>query len=134
MATVKHFEELRVWQKARLLCKNIFEIISTGPFSKDYKLKEQINGSSGSVMDNIAEGFGREGKAEFIQYLSIAHGSVCETKSQLYRALDRKYISEETFKNLESLIKEISGMIHNFITFLRASNIQGNKYRIKSNV
>ena len=132
MATVIYFEELRVWQKARLLCNKIFGIISTPPFSKDFKLKEQINGSSGSIMDNIAEGFGREGKAEFIQFLSIANGSVCETKSQLYRALDRNYITEETFKELEYLIREISGMIHNFISFLSASNIQGNKYRFKS--
>ena len=131
MATVKNFEELRVWQKARLLCQSIFEIITTPEFCKDYKLKDQINGSSGSIMDNIAEGFGREGKPEFIQFLSIAHGSACETKSQLYRALDRNYITEVKFKEIECLIREICGMLHNFISFLGASNIQGNKYRFK---
>ena len=132
MATIKYFEELRVWQKSRILCQFIFEIISTPIFSRDYKLKEQINGSSGSVMDNIAEGFGRQGKAEFIQFLSIANGSITETKSQLYRALDRKYITEEKFKEIEILIDEISGMLNNFISFLSASNIQGIKYKLKS--
>ena len=131
MATIRYFEELRVWQKARILCQIIFEIISTPQFSKDYKLKDQINGSSGSIMDNIAEGFGRQGKAEFIQFLSIANGSVTETKSQLYRALDRKYITEEKFKEIEKLIDEISGMLNNFIAFLSASNIQGIKYKLK---
>ena len=93
MATIKRFEELMIWKKARILCSEIHVLISVAPFSKDYKLKEQINGASGSIMDNIAEGFGRQGKLEFIQFLIYASGSACETKSQLYRALDRNYIT-----------------------------------------
>ena len=90
MSTIKNFEDLKVWQKSRILCQQIFEIIEEKNFSKDYKLKDQINGSSGSVMDNIAEGFGRQGNNEFINFLTISNGSVMEVKSQLYRALDRK--------------------------------------------
>jgi four helix bundle protein len=61
MATIQSFEDLKVWQKARLLCKEVFSLTSVGNFSKDFGLKDQINRSSGSIMDNIAEGFGRKG-------------------------------------------------------------------------
>lgn len=66
MATIHNFEDLKVWQKARLLCKAISSLVSVGNFSKDFRLKDQINRSSGSIMDNIAEGFGRKGNLEFI--------------------------------------------------------------------
>lgn len=92
---IKKFEDLGVWQEARELCKEIFNLISEGDFSKDYALINQINRSSGSVMDNIAEGFGRSGNKEFIQYLSISKASCMEVKSQLYRALDRNYLKTE---------------------------------------
>ncbi len=56
MATVQNLEELKVWQKSRLLCNEIYCLITNGRFSKDFALVDQINKSSGSVMDNIAEG------------------------------------------------------------------------------
>jgi len=92
MATVQRFEELFVWQKARELCQNIFRITNYELFSKDYKLRDQIRGSSGFIMDNIAEGYERNGNKEFIQFLYIVKGSCGETRSQLYRAFDGKYI------------------------------------------
>ena len=90
MATFARFEDIGAWQKSRILCQHISRIISNSDLVKDYKLKDQINGSSGSFMDNIAEGFGRGGNAEFIQFLEISHASAFETQSQLYRVLDRK--------------------------------------------
>ena len=86
---INKFEDLGVWQEARELCKEVYSLISEAEFSKDYALLNQINRSSGSVMDNIAEGFGRSGNKEFIQYLSVSKASCMEVKSQLYRALDR---------------------------------------------
>ena len=86
MATINKFEDLKVWQKARILCQEVFELIEKEKFCRDYKLKDQINGSSGSVMDNISEGFGRQGNIEFINFLTISNGSALEVKSQLYRA------------------------------------------------
>jgi len=131
MATINNFEELRVWQKARILCQEIYEIIEKEKFCKDYKLKDQINGSSGSVMDNIAEGFGRQGNNEFINFLTISNGSVLEVKSQLYRALDRKYITPEKFDELEKLIEEISKMIAALIIYLGKSDFRGKKFRAR---
>ena len=72
MATIRKFEELEIWQKARILSKEIFEFIEKGNFKKDYKLITQVNASSGSSMDNIAEGFERGSKLEFINFLTIA--------------------------------------------------------------
>ena len=101
MATLKSFEEMEVWKRARLFANEIYKITSIGSFVRDFKLRDQINGSSGSIMDNIAEGFERDGKKEFIQFLSIAKGSAGEVRSQLYRALDRKHISEMISRNLK---------------------------------
>ena len=90
MATVKRFEELEIWKLARKICDEIYQVSISTPLQKDYKLNNQIKGSSGSIMDNIAEGFERDGNREFIQFLSISRGSSGETRSQLYRVLDRK--------------------------------------------
>lgn len=75
MGTIKCFEDLNVWQKARIFCRKIFRITNYELFSKDYRLKDQLRASSGSIMDNIAEGFERDGNKEFIQFLQIAKGS-----------------------------------------------------------
>jgi four helix bundle protein len=98
MATIKKFQDLEVWQLARALNQAIFDLICGDAFVKDYALKDQINRSSGSIMDNIAEGFERGGNREFIQFLSIAKGSAAEVRSQLYRAMDRKYLEASQFE------------------------------------
>lgn len=81
MGTIQQFEDLEIWQNARGLCQDIFDIKESTPLKGDYKLYNQINGSSGSVMDNIAEGFERNGNREFIQFLSIAKASCGESRS-----------------------------------------------------
>src|SRR5205809_1207598 len=111
MATFKSFEEITAWQKARQFCNEVFCICEKTKLSTDYKLKDQVNGSSGSIMDNIAEGFGRGGNLEFIQFLEISHASACESQSQLYRILDRKYITGEKFNELYEIAEEIKRMI-----------------------
>jgi len=122
------FEELPIWQKARSLSGYIFEITSREPFSKDYRLRDQINASSGSVMDNIAEGFERSGNKEFVQFLFIAKGSCGETRSQGYRAFDFEYINQQTLDELLEKTKELSSEISNFIKYLRHSGMKGEKY------
>jgi four helix bundle protein len=94
MAAIQRLEDLA---KARELCQDVYRITNYELFSRDYRLRDQINASSGSVIDNIAEGYQRNGNKEFVQFLSIAKGSCGEVRSQLHRALDRKYIHQAEF-------------------------------------
>lgn len=97
MAGVRDFTELRIWQRSRSWSKNIFELTKRKSFATDRRLVVQINDSSESVMSNIAEGFGRGTQAEFITFLGYALGSLDETRSHLFAAFDRQYISEAEF-------------------------------------
>jgi len=129
MSTIQRFEDLEVWQLAREICKEIYVYVSRLPFRNDFKLKDQILGSSGSAMDNIAEGFERNGNKEFVQFLSIAKGSAGETRSQLYRALDQGYIADEEFNKTHERLIYLSGKISSFMTYLQHSGMKGTKYR-----
>lgn len=129
MATVHRLEELNVWKKAREFSGIIFRLTETGALSSDFDHRRQIRRSADSVMDNIAEGFGRGSRGEFIQFLGIAKGSLTESKSQLYRALDRHYIGKDTFDSVYRDADELSGMIVRFIGYLNATTIKGSKYK-----
>lgn len=129
MATLKNFEEMEVWKRARLFANEIYEVTLKGSFVKDYELRDQISGSSGSIMDNIAEGFERDGKKEFLQFLSIAKGSAGEVRSQLYRAKDRKHISSDEFEKLMNDALEISKQISGLMKYLSGSELKGIKYK-----
>lgn len=129
MATINKLEDLKVWQKARTLCQLISESTKLEQFSRDFKLKDQIQASSGSIMDNIAEGFGRQGNLEFINFLTIANGSALEVKSQLYRAFDKGYITPGRLEELITLTMEICKMLSSLISYLRNSNFKGQKFK-----
>ena len=129
MATIRQFEDLEAWKKARSLAQEVWKASNDGRFAKDYKLKDQISAASGSVMDNIAEGFDRGSRLEFLNFLSIAKGSAGEVKSQLYRALDRGYINSDKFDELYLLAEEISKMIGSFMDYLNKSNLKGTKFK-----
>ena len=127
----KRFEDVIAWQKSRVFAVEIYRVAHEGRFSRDFVLRDQICRAAISVMSNIAEGFGRGSKLEFINSLTIAKGEAEELKSQLYRGLDNKYFSEGLFEELyndsEFLIKKIGA----FISYLNKSNIRGQKFKEK---
>jgi four helix bundle protein len=128
MATISSFEDLKVWQLARELAREIYSLTSKGSFAKDFELKNQINKSAGSIMDNIAEGFERGGNKEFSQFLSISKGSCGEVRSQLYRALDRNHVPENELESAKNKALEVSRQLAGFITYLKNSDMRGVKY------
>ena len=128
MATITKFEDLEIWQRARELCEEVEILFQTTEIGKNYRLRNQMEGSSGSIMDNIAEGFNRDGNKEFHNFLSYSKGSAGELKSQIYRCYDKKYISEEKKnKLLESCDIQIN-KIGAFMFYLRKTEHKGQKF------
>lgn len=129
MATIHRFEDLEIWQLGRELAREMAEVSSSERWYRQFDLIDQIRRSSGSVPDNIAEGFERDGNKEFLQYLSIAKGSCGETRTQLYRALDRDLITESEFEHFQERAIFLSSKIAAFMRYLKSSSNKGNKYK-----
>ena len=128
MSSIKKFEDLKVWQKARELNLHIYKILNNPIFSKDFGLKDQIRRASISIISNIAEGFERNGNKEFNQFLSIAKASAGEVRSQLYITNDLNYISQDEFELIFNMLIEVSKMISGLMSYLKTTEIKGSKF------
>jgi four helix bundle protein len=129
MATITRFEDLEIWQLAMSQCRDFDLLIETTSLAKDFELRNQMNASSGSVMDCIAEGFERSGNSEFKNLLVIAKGSNGEFRSQLYRCLNRKYITPEKFNELYEKNVMLGKKIMTFIQYLQQTEFKGHRYK-----
>ena len=129
MATIKRFEDLEIWQHARELCKFINRLIERDKFKYNFSLKDQISRSSGSIMDNIAEGFERGGNKEFVNFLTYSKGSTGEVRSQSYRAFDIGLISQDEFDYLIKETNSLSERIGKLISYLRNTEYKGVKFK-----
>jgi four helix bundle protein len=129
VATVKRFEDLEIWQIERNLYQKISAIAERLRQKKEYRFAEQIKSATGSIMDNIAEGFDRTSRLEFLNSLCISKGESGGNKSQLYRLLDDMYIRNEEFKELYEDFDKLSGKIANFVKYLNNSKIKGLKFK-----
>ena len=129
MATIIRFEDVEAWKFAREISKEVYALTRNDLLSKDFSLKDQVRRSSGSVMDNIAEGFERGGRKEFIQFLSIAKRSTAELKSQLYRCLDQSYMDKNQFNHLFTMTDKVGKMLGGLIKYLRSTDIKGLKFK-----
>lgn len=126
---LNNFEELEIWQESRKVAQRVRHFTRRKDFAKDYKFISQINSAAGSVMDNIAEGFERDGNKEFIQFLSIAKGSNAELRSQIYRALDADFITKDEFNEIQKYTDSIKNKIQKLIEHLKKSDFNGLKYK-----
>jgi four helix bundle protein len=129
MATVTRFEDLEVWKLARKQVNDFDELVTTTSLGKNFELRNQMDASSGSVMDCIAEGFDRSGNQEFKNFLLIAKGSNAEFRSQLYRCLDRKHIMNEKFEDLYTKNITLGNKLMSFIIYLQKSMFKGQRYK-----
>ncbi|WP_125721402.1 four helix bundle protein [Flavobacterium ustbae] len=129
MAKIEKFEDLEIWKLARAICQQIEFLIQNTNLKTNYSLRDQIDRSSGSIMDNIAEGFERNGNREFINFLSIAKGSAGEVKSQSYRAFDKKLITEEQHLKLNETVELVKNKIGAMMNYLNNCEIKGLKFK-----
>jgi four helix bundle protein len=129
MATIEKFEDLKIWQMARNIYNKIRPIVLKLRENHEYRYAEQMRSSSGSVMDNIAEGFDKNSRLEFINSLGIATSEAGELGSQLYRCLDDKYISEAEFQELKSDLQRLTGKISILISYLNTCEQKGLKFK-----
>jgi four helix bundle protein len=120
--TIRKFEDLNAWKKARELTKSVYRLTHENRFNHDFGLRDQIRRAGSSIMLNIAEGFARQTDKEFAQFLTHAHGSLAEVQSGLYIALDQGYIVLNDFKKEYVKCEEISRMIQVLSKYLRKSN------------
>ena len=116
---IERFEDIEAWKEARKLVNMIYNISEEGQFSKDFSLRNQIRSASVSIMSNISEGFDRGTNRELIQFLVIARASASGVKSQLYVALDRKYINAEGFQEIYDQATRVISLIDGFIHYLK---------------
>lgn len=128
MATIIRFEDIISWKEARELNRMVRKLIIEKKFENNFSLINQIERAAGSIMDNIAEGFERGGNKELIQFLYIAKGSCGELRSQMYRAIDSGYISEDEFNTIAIACLKTSNLIYQFIEYLKNTAYKGQKF------
>ena len=128
MGTIKRFEDIECWQLARELNKNIYPLLVSLNDKRNYALNGQMDRSAGSIMDNIAEGFERDGNREFVQFLSVAKGSAGELRSQLYRALDRELLNMHDFERYQESCLKLGNKIGSFMNYLNQAGMKGKKF------
>ena len=129
MATFKKLEDISAWQKARLFCQELKKVFPLFVQAKEFDLLNQLKSSAGSAMDNIAEGFGRMGNNEFKNFLTISHGSIMESISQLYRSNDWGVLSDEQLDYYKKIAEEEERLIFSLINYLIQSEYKGIKFK-----
>jgi len=127
LSTIKSFEELTVWKDARKFANKIYNLTKKFPKEENYGLTSQITRATVSIGSNIAEGFDRYSKKDFIKFLIIARGSISEIQNDLYIALDLKYINQKDFQENYSLAKDLGKQINGFIKYLKLYDKQNSK-------
>ena len=129
MGKIQKFEDLEIWSLAREICQLVEFLIQNTNLKTNYSLRDQIDRSSGSIMDNIAECFERNGNREFIQFLSIAKGSAGEVKSQSYRAFDKNLITKEQHFKLNEIVELEKNKIGGMMNYLNNCEMKGLKFK-----
>lgn len=121
MPKIERFEDLRCWQKAREMTSEVYELADSSDLASDFRLRDQLTGAAVSTMSNIAEGFARYNKKDFIRFLDYAQSSAAEVKSLLYVALDQQYGSREKVEDLQRQSEACQRMILSLLRHVRST-------------
>ena len=121
MPKIERFEDLRCWQKSREMTSEVYDLVESSDLSNDYRLRDQLTGAAVSTMSNIAEGFARYHKKDFIRFLDYAQSSAAEVKSLLYVVLDQKYGATEWIKNIQKQSEACQRMILSLLKHVRST-------------
>ena len=122
VAKIERFEDLDCWKAGRELVNLVFDLCEKASLTKDFDTKSQIKRAAVSTMNNVAEGFGRFSKVEFIRFLGIAQSSALEVRSMAYVLLDRKYITTQEFDALYEKTNKVINLNNGFIRYLKTKN------------
>ncbi|HEX6184703.1 MAG TPA: four helix bundle protein [Pyrinomonadaceae bacterium] len=120
---IESFEDLTVWQRGIGLVKEIYLLTSNGEFKKDYALRDQIRRAAVSIPTNIAEGFERSSRKEYLLFLNIAKGSAGEVRSLLRVALEVGYVSSLNYDRLREEVMALSRRLYNQIKAIKESEV-----------
>jgi len=132
MATIKRFEEMLCWQQARVLAKMVYRVTNNDQFKRDRDLVSQIRRSVVSVMANMAEGFHRSSRKDFVKFLDYSRASIAETVSHSYVAIDQGYISESDLRELQQQADIVWKSTNAFLSYLKKAD-QGKKTNQQTN-
>ena len=125
---VQDFEDLRIYQESRALAKQVYKITKSADFRYDTRFVQQIRASAGSISDNIAEGFERQGTKEFRNFIIIAKGSCGELRSQINRAYDAEWIDKATYDQMYADCRKLGVGINRFLHTLKSSTYKGSRF------
>jgi len=121
---IERFEDIEAWQLARDLTRGVYGVTKEGCFARDYGLRDQIQRASGSIMHNVAEGFDSGSNAELIRFLGYAQRSCTEVQSQLYVALDQRYVTQVQFTELYASARLIKSKLGSFLKYLKSCRVR----------
>jgi four helix bundle protein len=123
------FTQFEAFERCRQFAQGIGRHLSRGTFSKDPVLTTALRKTLLSIYSNFGEGFERDGNREFAQFVSIAKGSIGESRAQLIYALDLGYLEQETFSELDELGKTATKCLGGLIRHLNVSSFRGRKFK-----
>ncbi|MCB2149576.1 MAG: four helix bundle protein [Deltaproteobacteria bacterium] len=115
---LKNYKELKVWQKSYTLCLDVYRITRIFPKEEIYGITSQLRRSAVSIPSNIAEGYGRKTTADYIRFLYIAYGSLCELETQVMLTGDLNYLDDVKLEGLKANISEAERMLKALISSL----------------
>ena len=119
---LKNYKELNVWQKAYAFCLQIYRLSKHFPNEEKYGLTAQIRRSALSIPSNIAEGYGRKTTVDYIRFLYIAYGSLCELETQIMLSGDLTYLEQKDLENLKRNLSDVERMLNALIRSLESKH------------